>query len=86
MRRRIGVLFLGLVLALGVHAQMVLKKVVVSSGGGPLQSADQSVQMKLTVGQAVAGPQMIKGGEYRMQTGYWGPAADPDLVFRNSVE
>ncbi len=78
-------LALGLLLTVA-HAQDRLTRVVVANGGGTLSTSDNSMRLRFTVGQASADPKTLKGGEYRLQTGYWGPEADPDLVFRNSAE
>ncbi len=70
-------------LALG---QNRLERVVIDSGTQTLTANGGTVQMQVTIGQANADPQPLKAGAYELSTGYWGPEANADLVFKNSFE
>ncbi len=86
MKFKTAVALCALALPLLALAQNQLERVVIDSGTQTLTANGGTVQVQVTIGQANADPQPLQAGAYKLSTGYWGPEADPDLVFKNSFE
>ena len=64
-------------------AQFKINKYTISTGGGVI--ANQNYQITGTVGQSEAS--ITSSGEnYKLNSGFWTPGADNDLIYKNGFE